>query len=178
LISAGSLHQDIDEVGIHSPKPTPSRRPRRPDGRNGATISAQLLAKARADEATLLRELASRLVTQAEADAHLKQIGPNAIAREKRQSPLRRLLDNVKNPLLILLVALGVLSYLTGDLRALTGEALPVERKADHAPADVENPLELPNLCFLGSNVESGSATAMVIHTETVPTLARWRPAS
>jgi Mg2+-importing ATPase len=48
---------------------------------------------------------------------------------------------------------------------ALTGEALPVERKADPAPPDVENPLDLPNLCFLGSNVESGSATAVVIHT-------------
>ena len=30
---------------------------------------------------------------------------------------------------------------------------------------DVENPLDLPNICFLGSNVESGSATAVVIHT-------------
>src|SRR5512143_1792927 len=29
-----------------------------------------------------------------------------------------RLLDNVKNPLVLLLTALGVLSYLTGDLRA------------------------------------------------------------
>src|SRR5512143_988649 len=29
-----------------------------------------------------------------------------------------RLLDNVKNPLVILLVALGVLSYVTGDVRA------------------------------------------------------------
>ena len=48
---------------------------------------------------------------------------------------------------------------------ALTGEALPVEKKADPASADVQNPLELPNICFLGSNVESGSATAVVIHT-------------
>src|SRR5450756_832106 len=48
---------------------------------------------------------------------------------------------------------------------ALTGEALPVEKKADTAPADIENPLDLPNLCFLGSNVESGAATAVVIHT-------------
>jgi Mg2+-importing ATPase len=48
---------------------------------------------------------------------------------------------------------------------ALTGEALPVERKADPAPADLENPLDLPDLCFLGSNVESGSATAVVIFT-------------
>src|SRR5471030_3503616 len=48
---------------------------------------------------------------------------------------------------------------------ALTGEALPVEKKAVPASADVQNPLELPNICFLGSNVESGSATAVVIHT-------------
>ena len=207
---------------------------------------------ARADTAAVLQKLASRPegLSQAEADARLKQVGPNEIAREKRQSPLMRLLDNVKNPLVILLVALGVISFLTGDLRAmvvifvmvvlgvvlrffqemradnaaeklqamvsntatvvrggveaeiplkllvpgdiihlaagdmvpadvrllsakdlflnqaaLTGEALPVERKADPAPPDVENPLDLPNLCFLGSNVESGTATAVVIHT-------------
>ena len=48
---------------------------------------------------------------------------------------------------------------------ALTGEALPVEKKAAPASADVQNPLDLPNICFLGSNVESGSATAVVIHT-------------
>ncbi len=41
---------------------------------------------------------------------------------------------------------------------ALTGERLPVERKADPASRDVQNPRDLPNLCFLGSNVESGSA--------------------
>ncbi len=170
---------------------------------------------------------------------------------EKRQSALMRLsLSNIKNPLVLLLLALGVLSFLTGDLRAtvvifvmvvlgvvlrffqemradnaaeklqamvsntatlvrggkeeevslkmlvpgdiirlaagdmvpadvrvlsakdlflnqaaLTGEALPVEKKAAPASADVQNPLDLPNLCFLGSNVESGSATAVVIHT-------------
>src|SRR5208282_1675719 len=46
-----------------------------------------------------------------------------------------------------------------------TGEALPVERKAEPAGADLDNPLDLPNICYLGSNVESGSATAVVIHT-------------
>ena len=189
-------------------------------------------------------------MSQAEADSRLKQYGLNEIAREKRQSALMRLLSNVKNPLVLLLTALGVLSFLTGDLRAtavifvmvvlgvvlrffqetradkaaeklkamvsntatlvrdgkeaevllkmlvpgdiirlaagdmvpadvrvlsakdlflnqaaLTGESLPVERKADATSADVQNPLELPNICFLGSNVESGSATAVVIHT-------------
>ena len=219
---------------------------------NGTKVSTELVEKARADTDTVLKELESRLdgLSQSEADSRLKQFGPNEIAREKHQSPMMRLLDNVKNPLVLLLTALGVLSYLTGDLRAtvvifvmvllgvvlrfyqemradnaaeklkamvsntatlvrggketevplkmlvpgdiirlaagdmvpadvrvlsakdlflnqaaLTGESLPVERKADAASADVQNPLELPNICFLGSNVESGSATAVVIHT-------------
>ena len=108
---------------MDSPKPTsaPSPRPGHPAGGDGAANSAQLLAKARAETTTLLQELASRLegLSQAEADARLKQVGPNEIAREKRQSPLMRLLDNVKDPLVILLLALGVISFLTGDLRAM-----------------------------------------------------------
>jgi Mg2+-importing ATPase len=210
------------------------------------------LEKARADTDTVLKELGSQPsgLSEAEADSRLKRVGTNEIAREKRQSALMRLLGNIKNPLVLLLLALGVLSYLTGDLRAtvvifvmvvlgvvlrfvqemradnaaeklkamvsntatlvrdgkeeevslkmlvpgdiirlaagdmvpadarvlsakdlflnqaaLTGEALPVEKKAAPASADVQNPLDLPNLCFLGSSVESGSATAVVIHT-------------
>ncbi len=224
----------------------------KPANANGAHDSVQLLEKARADTDTVLKELGSQLagLSQAVANARLKQLGTNEIAREKRQSALMRLLSNIKNPLVLLLMALGVLSYLTGDQRAtlvifvmvilgvvlrffqemradhaaeklqamvsntatlvrggkeeevplkmlvpgdiirlgagdmvpadvrvlsakdlflnqsaLTGEALPVERKAAPASADVQNPLELPNICFLGSNVESGSATAVVIHT-------------
>jgi Mg2+-importing ATPase len=210
------------------------------------------LEQARADTDTVLKELGSQLggLSQAEAESRLKQVGTNEIAREKHQSALMRLLSNIKNPLVLLLTALGVLSYLTGDHRAtvvifvmvilgvvlrffqemradnaaeklqamvsntatlvrggkeeevslkmlvpgdiirlgagdmvpadarvlsakdlflnqmaLTGEALPLEKKAAPASADVQNPLELPNICFLGSNVESGSATAVVIHT-------------
>ena len=223
-----------------------------PAGGKDAQISDQLLEKGRADAATVLQQLASRLdgLTQVEADTRLKQYGLNAIAREQRQSALLRLLSNVKNPLVLLLAALGVLSFLTGDLlatvvifvmvilgivlrfmqemradnaaeklkamvsntatlvrdgkeqevalkmlvpgdiirlaagdmapadvrvlsakdlflnqAALTGESLPVEKKADAAPADVHNPLELVNICFLGTNVESGAATAVVICT-------------
>ena len=211
-----------------------------------------LLEQARADTDTVLKALGSQLsgLSAADADARLKQVGTNEIAREHRQSALMRLSSNVKNPLVLLLLALAALSFLTGDLRAtvvilvmvvlgvvlrfvqemraddaaaklqamvsntatvvrdgkdaevslkmlvpgdiirlaagdmvpadvrvlsakdlflnqaaLTGEALPVEKKAAPAPADVQNPLELPNICFLGSNVESGSATAVVIHT-------------
>ncbi len=221
-------------------------------GRSGAADTLQLLKMARTDTDAVLKELGSQLggLPQSEADVRLNQIGTNEIAREKRQSALRHLLSNVKNPLVLLLLALGVLSFFTGDLRAtvvifvmvvlgvvlrflqelradnaaaklqamvsntatlvrdgkeaevplkllvpgdiirlaagdmvpadmrvlsakdlflnqaaLTGEALPVEKKAAPGPADVQNPLDLPNLCFLGSNVESGSATAVVIHT-------------
>src|ERR1035437_1567888 len=89
-------------------------------GGNGAKYSAQLLKHARADTDTVLKELESRLggLSEVEADSRRKQFGTNEIAREKRQSALMRLLGNVKNPLVLLLVALGVLSYLTGDLRA------------------------------------------------------------
>ncbi len=218
----------------------PAQRPGNFTGGNGAHVSDQLLEKARTDTETVLRALESRSdgLSQAEADARLKQYGLNEIAREKHQSALMRLLSNVKNPLVLLLTALGVLSFLTGDLRAtvvifvmvvlgvvlrfvqeiradnaaeklkamvsntatlvrdgkkaevplkmlvpgdiiwlaagdmvpadvrvlsakdlflnqsvLTGESLPVERKADTASADVQNPLELPNICFLGSNM-------------------------
>lgn len=229
-----------------------SQRPVNSPGVNSAHSSDQLLERARPDTGTVLKELESRLtgLSATEAEARVKQYGLNEIAREKRPSALLRLLDNVKNPLVILLVALGVVSFLTGDLRAmavifvmvvlgvvlrflqemraddaaekleamvsttatvvredkdeevplkslvpgdiirlaagdmtpadvrvlsakdlflnqaaLTGESLPVEKKADPAPIEITNPLELPNICFLGSNVESGSATAVVIHT-------------
>src|SRR5450759_2277043 len=90
-----------------------------PDG-NGAHYSVQLLEKARADTDTVLKELGSQLggLSEAEAAARLKQVGTNEIAREKRQSALMRLLGNVKNPFVLLLLALCVLSFLTCDLRS------------------------------------------------------------
>ena len=232
--------------------PNLSSRPANLAGGNEAKVSAELVEKARVEIDTVLKELESRLdgLSQAEAESRLKKYGLNEIAREKRQGVMTRLLNNIKNPLVILLTALGVISYLTGDLRAtvviffmvvlglvlrfyqemradnaaeklkamvsntatlvrdgleaevalkmlvpgdiirlaagdmvpadvrvlsakdlflnqstLTGESLPVEKKADIASADIQNPLDLPNICFLGSNVESGSATAVVVHT-------------
>ncbi len=50
---------------------------------------------------------------------------------------------------------------------ALTGESLPVEKQPT-LPSDQEqrqNPLELANICFLGTNVISGTGTAVVIET-------------
>jgi P-type Mg2+ transporter len=48
---------------------------------------------------------------------------------------------------------------------ALTGEALPVEKTFVCAGSDGQNPLELACLCFQGSNVESGTGTALVVTT-------------
>ena len=47
---------------------------------------------------------------------------------------------------------------------ALTGESLPVEKFADRR-TEGDAPLEQGNLVFMGTNVVSGSATALVVHT-------------
>jgi len=221
-------------------------------GRSKVKVSEQLLAKARMDTGAALEDLGSRLsgLGAEEVAARIQRYGWNEIAREKRQTSLMRLWGNVRNPLNILLIALGVLSYLTGDRRAmivifamvvlgvvlrffqemradnaaeklkamvnttatvvrdgkdaevplkllvpgdiirlnagdmvpadlrvlaakdlflnqaaLTGESLPVEKKAAPPSTTVLNPLDLPDICFLGSSVESGSATGVVVHT-------------
>jgi P-type Mg2+ transporter len=48
---------------------------------------------------------------------------------------------------------------------SLTGESLPVEKFDRPVDGINHSPLELHNLCFLGTSVESGSATAIVIAT-------------
>ncbi|MBS5950009.1 MAG: magnesium-translocating P-type ATPase [Clostridium sp.] len=47
---------------------------------------------------------------------------------------------------------------------SLTGESEPVEKVSDSLIRDCKNPLELENLAFMGSNVISGSAIAIVIN--------------
>ena len=48
---------------------------------------------------------------------------------------------------------------------ALTGESMPVEKAATRLSDLPDNPLELGNICYLGTNVETGSATAAVVAT-------------
>jgi Mg2+-importing ATPase len=215
-------------------------------------ISPLLADSAHTDIPGLLAQLKTLQngLSQIEAEARLEEVGPNEVAREKPRSWLMRLWDNIKNPLVILLIILGAISYLTGDMRAtiviltmvilgivlryvqesradnaaerlkamvrttatvirdgqrkeislkelvpgdmvalaagdmipadvrlvtskdlfinqaaLTGESLPVEKT--HAPLDpsAQNPLEMTNICFLGSNIESGTGTAVVVQT-------------
>ena len=46
---------------------------------------------------------------------------------------------------------------------SLTGESFPVEKFDAPEPVAGKSPLELSNICFLGTSVESGSATAVVV---------------
>jgi len=219
---------------------------------NGVEISKKLVESARTDIKTVLQQLNTTPsgLNQAEVESRLEQYGANEVAREKHQTWLLRLWENIKNPLVILLVILGIISYVTGDtpgaivilamvilgmvLRyvqesradnaaeqlkamvrttatviregqrkeialkelvpgdivalaagdmipadvrvltakdlfinqsALTGESLPVEKTVTVVGATVQNPLEMTNICFLGSNIESGTATAVVVQT-------------
>jgi Mg2+-importing ATPase len=47
----------------------------------------------------------------------------------------------------------------------LTGESLPVEKTDARDARDKVSPIERTNLCFLGTSVESGTATAVIVAT-------------
>jgi len=48
---------------------------------------------------------------------------------------------------------------------SLTGESLPVEKFHDPETKGEASPTELKNICFMGTSVESGTATAVVVAT-------------
>jgi Mg2+-importing ATPase len=47
----------------------------------------------------------------------------------------------------------------------LTGESYPVEKFHDPDPQATNSPIDLKNICFMGTSVESGTATAVVVVT-------------
>ncbi len=184
------------------------------------------------------------------ATQRLERYGPNEVAQERGHGWLERLWVAARNPLVILLTVLAIVSYATGDVRAgtvmllmvvlglslrfvqetradaaaaklkamirvtatvvregiaaevplaevvpgdvvrlsagdlipadvrllsakdlfiiqatLTGESLPVEKTDSPDPRSGISPLEFTNICFLGTSVESGSATAVAVTT-------------
>jgi len=187
----------------------------------------------------------------AEAHKRLRKYGLNEVVHEKRRNVILMLLKTFKNPLIFLLLVLGVISFFTKDGKdativiivivlvsvvwqffqefraskaeeqlkamvkttatvirygqkkevpinllvpgdvislsagdmvpadvrifsskdlfvnqaALTGESLPVDKHAPKVTNDIKNPLELSNMCFMGTNVENGTATAIVVFT-------------
>jgi Mg2+-importing ATPase len=200
-------------------------------------------------------------LTEDEAAARLEKYGPNEVAKEKRHGWVERLYVAARNPLVILLTALAIASFVSylhdppgqrdisqfyagalmllmvalgmslrfvqetradtaaaklkamirvtatvlrdgqtrelplqqlvpgdlvklcagdmvpGDVRllsakdlfiiqaTLTGESLPVEKTDARDARPNTSPIEHTNLCFLGTSVESGSATAMIFAT-------------
>ena len=48
---------------------------------------------------------------------------------------------------------------------AMTGESMPVEKFAHQRDANTRNPLDLENILFMGTNVVSGAATAVILTT-------------
>lgn len=204
--------------------------------------------------AEVLQALGSSLagLSEEESAARLEQYGPNEVAREQRHDWFQRLVVAVRNPLVILLTVLAVISFvapqgdkITGcimmvmvvlgvslrfvqesradtaaaklkamirvtatvvrdgqvrelplqqlvpgdvvrlsagdmipaDVRllaakdlfviqaTLTGESMPVEKTETRDPRDKVSAIEHNNLCFLGTSVESGSATAVIVAT-------------
>lgn len=189
-------------------------------------------------------------LSSAEANRRLRRYGWNQMATEKPPGFLERLWTHVKNPLVVLLGVLALVSWISGDVRsalmmavmvvlgvvlryvqeyradqaaarlkamvrtqasvyrdgswqelpmqelvpgdriqlgagdmipadvyllsskdlfvnqaALTGESMPVEKRAGREQTPDASGLQRPWACFLGSNVESGSATALVVGT-------------
>jgi Mg2+-importing ATPase len=215
--------------------------------------AANLLRDAATKEtAEVLQQLGASAegLTELQAESRLAEHGPNEVAHEQQQTWLQRLYIAARNPLVILLTVLAILSFATGDFRAgtvmllmvilglslrfvqetradeaaaklkamisvtatvirdgqskevpikqlvpgdivklsagdmipgdvrlisskdlfviqatLTGESLPVEKTDARNPrADVSS-IEHTNICFLGTSVESGSATAVIVAT-------------
>jgi Mg2+-importing ATPase len=189
-------------------------------------------------------------LTEAEAVERIQKYGPNEVTSEEKHGWWHRLYTAARNPLVILLTVLAILSFATGDFRAgsvmilmvalglslrfvqetradtaaaklkamisvtatvvrdgqprevplrelvpgdvvklacgdmipgdvrllsakdlfviqatLTGESLPVEKGDGPDTRDKLSPIERHNLCFLGTSVETGSATAIVLAT-------------
>ncbi len=200
----------------------------------------------------LLSQLSSseQGISEEEAEERLKKFGRNEVAREKRKPAYVKLWTYIKDPLVLLLAALAIISIITGDLRAavvitimivlgivlryfqetraddaaeklkemvsttctvlrlgvkreiplaevvpgdiiqlsagdmipadlrilsskdlfvtqsaLTGESMPVEKSASLGEGQKTTPLEMENIAFMGTNVESGSGIAVVVET-------------
>src|SRR6476661_4832242 len=87
-------------------------------------------------------------LTEAEAADRVLKYGPNEVAYEKKHSWWHRLYTASRNPLVILLTVLAILSFATGDFRAGTVMLLMVvlglalrfvqETKADNAAAKLK----------------------------------------
>jgi magnesium-translocating P-type ATPase len=212
----------------------------------------RLMKYAEMDSAAVLQELETRNsgLSAEEVEERLEKFGPNSVVKEQQMTFFKRLWENVRNPLVILLAVLAIVSFFTGDTNgaivitvmvllgivlrfvqesradhaaeelqamvsttatvlrdgarveitledivpgdvlslsagdmvpadvrflsakdlfinqaALTGESYPVEKSAQGVQPTAGSPFETACLGFLGSNVESGTGSAVVLAT-------------
>ncbi|MBS0181382.1 MAG: HAD-IC family P-type ATPase [Nitrospira sp.] len=127
-----------------------------------------------ANAADALKALVSNTATvfrRASSDSRaLENVQGHGMSFQRVEIPIQRLVPGD-------LISLSAGDMIPGDCRvliakdlfvsqsALTGESMPVEKFAVLPDRTVINPLELDNILFMGTNVVSGSATALVIAT-------------
>jgi len=132
----------------NTPAPPPKRKPA--SGR----VSTLLVEAGRMEAAETLRKLETSPegLTEAVAEERLAQAGPNEVATEKRHTWSTRLFHAVRNPLVILLTVLAIISFSTAQetsdfvgawlmvLMVILGLALRFiqESKADSAAAKLK----------------------------------------
>ena len=105
-----------------------------------------------------------------EAESDDQRHGGRGARRKEEEIPLKQLVpgDVVKLsagdmiPADVRLIAANDLFITQGTL---TGESLPVEKLDTRETRAGISPLELANICFLGTSVESGAATAVILAT-------------
>ncbi len=229
-------------TALKEPTKEPTNRSPRDIIREAARMDAAAVLE-------LLRTSPSGL-SEEEAAARLEHYGPNEVAAEKQHGWFYRLYVAARNPLVVLLSALAVLSFATGDMRAgtvmllmvligvslrfiqetradnaaaklkamitvtatvvrdgqareiplkelvpgdviklsagdmvpgdvrlvaakdlfviqatLTGESMPVEKTDATDLREKVSSIEHSNICFLGTSVESGAATGVILAT-------------
>jgi P-type Mg2+ transporter len=219
---------------------------------NTIHVSQKLIDAAQSDVDDVLKNLntSSLGLSEAEAENRREVYGLNEVVQEKRHGWSWQLMLTLRNPLVVLLSALAIISFATGDIRAgtvmclmvilgvllkfiqemrantaaaklkamikvtasvtrdgltaeiplnelvpgdiiklsagdmipadlriisskdlfliqasLTGESLPIEKYDARDTRTNITPLEHSNICFLGTSVESGTATAVAIAT-------------
>jgi P-type Mg2+ transporter len=122
------------------------------------SVGLRFLQEARADAA------AAKLKAMIHVTATVTRQG------KAREIPLRDLVPGD-------IIQLSAGDMIPGDVRvlsskdlfvsqgSLTGESLPVEKFHDPETKPVSSPTELKNICFMGTSVQSGTATAAVITT-------------
>jgi Ca2+-transporting ATPase len=92
--------------GLGEAPPDAERPPGPAPGSGGAETLAQ---------ATRAEAAADQGLTEAEATARLLQDGPNALPQDRQRSPFRIVLEALREPMLQLLLAAGVLYLIVGD---------------------------------------------------------------